>query len=303
MNFFMYVKYNNGIDDMFNFQTFARSLTTLFQICTSAGWAEVLAGLMIEEPECDMTERENMPHGDCGSPTIATFFLVVYLMVTFLVIINMYIAVILENFSQATEDVQQGLTQDDFDMYYEIWEKFDQNATQYIDLENLPVLADTLEEPLRLPMPNHYLLVKLDITICKDDKVHCVDILDALTKNFLGTSGDAAELADVKKGPEKVDYFPISSTLKRQREIVCARIVQRAWRKHVEKNKAIRGETAKSPPDRTVIILEPPAEESGEESAETDHAGSPTLTPQTPEGREHTDSRTVELYPHSDSVA
>lgn len=28
-----------------------------------------------------------------------------------MVIINMYIAVILENFSQATEDVQQGLTQ------------------------------------------------------------------------------------------------------------------------------------------------------------------------------------------------
>ena len=34
-------------------------------------------------------------------------FLVTYLVISFLVVINMYIAVILENFSQATEDVQQ----------------------------------------------------------------------------------------------------------------------------------------------------------------------------------------------------
>jgi hypothetical protein len=33
----------------------------------------------------------------------------------------MYIAVILENYSQATEEVQEGLTDDDYDMYYEIW--------------------------------------------------------------------------------------------------------------------------------------------------------------------------------------
>ena len=39
--------------------------------------------------------------------------------------------------AQATEDVQQGLTQDDFDMYYETWEKFDEAATQYIPLSAL----------------------------------------------------------------------------------------------------------------------------------------------------------------------
>jgi len=38
---------------------------------------------------------------------------------------------------QATEDVQQGLTQDDIDMYYEIWERYDEKATQYIHLDCL----------------------------------------------------------------------------------------------------------------------------------------------------------------------
>lgn len=34
--------------------------------------------------------------------------MVLYLVLSFLIIVNMYIAVILENYSQATEDVQEG---------------------------------------------------------------------------------------------------------------------------------------------------------------------------------------------------
>lgn len=46
---------------------------------------------------------------ECGSSALGVAYMVSYLLFTFLVIINMYIAVILENFSQATEDVQQGM--------------------------------------------------------------------------------------------------------------------------------------------------------------------------------------------------
>ena len=138
---------------------------------------------------------------------------------------------------QATEDVQQGMTQDDFDMYYETWEKFDEAATQYIPLDRLSEFVDTLEEPLRLPAPNLYKLVSLNIPICEDDRVHCVDILDALTKNFLGTVGDTSgELGDIKKGPDRIDYNPVTTTLERQREMFVARLIQRSWRRFV-KNK------------------------------------------------------------------
>ncbi|ESO12726.1 hypothetical protein HELRODRAFT_138408, partial [Helobdella robusta] len=46
MSFFMHVKHTKGIDDMFNFETFFRSMIMLFQVSTSAGWDGVLAGLM-----------------------------------------------------------------------------------------------------------------------------------------------------------------------------------------------------------------------------------------------------------------
>jgi hypothetical protein len=124
-------------------------------------------------------------------------------------------------------------------MYYETWEKFDEAATQYIPLSVLSDFVDALEDPLRLPAPNLYKLVSLDIPICEGDRMHCVDILDALTKNFLGTVGDTAgELGDLKKGPDRVDYNPISSTLKRQREMFVARLIQRTWRNFVKRRHA-----------------------------------------------------------------
>jgi len=121
--------------------------------------------------------------------------------------------------AQATEDVQQGLTQDDFDMYYETWEKFDEAATQYIPLSALSEFVDTLEEPLRLPAPNLYKLVSLNIPtrtdgqtdgrtpdrcftaslnipICDGDRVHCVDILDALRSRVQAAASYSCSVGD-----------------------------------------------------------------------------------------------------------
>lgn len=101
MSFFMHVKHTAGINDIFNFETFGQSMILLFQISTSAGWDGVLAGLMNDmPPDCNATVSEEKPTGDCGSSRLAVMYLVTYLVISFLVVINMYIAVILENFSQ-----------------------------------------------------------------------------------------------------------------------------------------------------------------------------------------------------------
>ena len=253
MNFFLHVKKTHGIDDMFNFETFGRSMILLFQISTSAGWDSVLAGLMNDTPpDCDPDKPVGgQKGGDCGNSTLGVIYLVTYLVISFLVVINMYIAVILENFSQATEDVQQGLTQDDFDMYYETWEKYDEKATQYIPLEKLSDFVSELEEPLCVHKPNYMTLVLLDIAICEDDMVHCVDILDGLTKNFLGTAGDTGDLGDIKNGPDRKNYVPISSLIRRQREHYCARLVQRMWKNHVARKKS-----SSDAPQHAIITIE-----------------------------------------------
>ncbi|XP_033734222.1 sodium channel protein para-like isoform X6 [Pecten maximus] len=293
MNFFMHVKHTGGLDDCFNFETFGRSIILLFQMCTSAGWDGALAGLSNEE-DCEEEDK------NCGSYTMAVFYLVTYLVISFLVVVNMYIAVILENFSQATEDVQQGLTPDDFDMYYEKWEKFDPDATQFIALEKLSDFVDYLEEPLRLPKPNHFLLVKLDIAICEGDTCFCRDILDALTKNFLGTSDTGDIPADAGGPKENVEYKPISSTLMRQKEHYAARLIQKAYRAYRRR----RGELGAPPMsyDEAMADTTPQEkqeiEKKGEENddqREKKEDENEVITP--------SEQKTVELGPDSDVVA
>lgn len=148
----------------------------------------------------------------------------------------MYIAVILENYSQATEDVQEGLTDDDYDMYYEIWQQFDPEGTQYIRYDQLSDFLDVLEPPLQIHKPNKYKIISMDIPICRGDLMFCVDILDALTKDFFARKGnpieESGELGEIAARPEEEGYEPVSSTLWRQREEYCARLIQNAWRKH-----------------------------------------------------------------------
>ncbi|XP_077555665.1 sodium voltage-gated channel paralytic isoform X7 [Haemaphysalis longicornis] len=233
MSFFMHVKHRYGVDENFNFETFGQSMILLFQMCTSAGWDGVLAAIM-DENDCNLPTDEN--EGNCGKRGIAVAYLVSYLIISFLVIINMYIAVILENYSQATEDVQEGLTDDDYDMYYEIWQQFDPKGTQYVAYSNLTNFVNALEEPLQIPKPNKYKLIALDIPICKDDMVYCVDILDALTRDFFARKGhvieEPPELTETVIHLDRPGYEPVSSTLWRQREEYCARVIQRAWRRY-----------------------------------------------------------------------
>uniref|UniRef100_A0AAG5DSR0 Sodium channel protein n=1 Tax=Anopheles atroparvus TaxID=41427 RepID=A0AAG5DSR0_ANOAO len=238
MSFFMHVKDKSGLDDVYNFKTFGQSMILLFQMSTSAGWDGVLDGIINEE-ECLPPDNDKGYPGNCGSSTIGITYLLAYLVISFLIVINMYIAVILENYSQATEDVQEGLTDDDYDMYYEIWQQFDPDGTQYIRHDQLSDFLDVLEPPLQIHKPNRYKIISMDIPICRGDMMFCVDILDALTKDFFARKGnpieETAELGEVQQRPDEVGYEPVSSTLWRQREEYCARLIQHAWKRYKQR--------------------------------------------------------------------
>uniref|UniRef100_A0A8C0FHY6 Sodium channel protein n=1 Tax=Bubo bubo TaxID=30461 RepID=A0A8C0FHY6_BUBBB len=244
MSNFAYVKREAGIDDMFNFETFGNSMICLFQITTSAGWDGLLAPILNSgEPDCD----PNKPHpgssvkGDCGNPSVGIFFFVSYIIISFLVVVNMYIAVILENFGVATEESAEPLSEDDFEMFYEVWEKFDPNATQFMEFEKLSDFAAALEPPLHLPKPNKVQLIAMDLPMVSGDRIHCLDILFAFTKRVLGESGEMdalrIQMEDrfMASNPSKASYEPITTTLKRKQEEVSAVIIQRAYRRHLLK--------------------------------------------------------------------
>ena len=69
---------------------------------TSAGWDSVLNAL-IDEDDCQKDDPETGVAGNCGNTAMGIGFLLCYLVISFLIIINMYIAVILENYSQVND--------------------------------------------------------------------------------------------------------------------------------------------------------------------------------------------------------
>ncbi|XP_017923087.2 sodium channel protein type 5 subunit alpha-like [Manacus vitellinus] len=235
---FAYVKMDDGIDDMFNFQTFANSMLCLFQITTSAGWDLLLSPILnTGPPYCDPSIHGTV--GECGKPATGIIYFVSYIIISFLIVVNMYIAVILENFNVATEESTEPLGEDDFDIFYEIWEKFDPEATQFITFSALSDFADALAEPLRVPKPNKVELTAMDLPLVSGDKIHCLDILFAFTKRVLGDSGELDTLKVqmeekfMAANPSKQSYEPISTTLRHRQEEACATVIQRAYRSHL----------------------------------------------------------------------
>ncbi|XP_027015707.1 sodium channel, voltage-gated, type I like, alpha b isoform X1 [Tachysurus fulvidraco] len=241
MSNFAYVKHEAGIDDMFNFETFGNSMLCLFQITTSAGWDGLLAPILNKrEPDCDSeTEHPGSSYrGDCGNPSVGIFFFVSYIIICFLIVVNMYIAVILENFSVATEESAEPLSEDDFEMFYEVWERFDPNATQFVEYDKLSDFADALDPPLRIPKPNKIQLIAMDLPMVSGDRIHCLDILFAFTLRVLGEEGEMDALRGqmeerfMASNPSKVSYEPITTTLRRKQEEMSAIIIQRAFRRY-----------------------------------------------------------------------
>ncbi|XP_041896694.1 sodium channel protein type 2 subunit alpha-like isoform X2 [Corvus kubaryi] len=242
MSNFAYVKKEGGIDDMFNFETFGNSMICLFQITTSAGWDGLLAPILNSGvPDCDPHKDHpgSSVKGDCGNPSVGIFFFVSYIIISFLVVVNMYIAVILENFGVATEESAEPLGEDDFEMFYEVWEKYDPDATQFIEYSKLSDFAASLDPPLNIPKPNTIHLIAMDLPMVSGDRIHCLDILFAFTKRVLGESGEMDNLRIqmedrfMAANPSKVSYEPITTTLKRKQEEVSAVIIQRAYRRHL----------------------------------------------------------------------
>ncbi|PKU31822.1 sodium channel protein type 5 subunit alpha-like [Limosa lapponica baueri] len=238
MTNFAYVKMEDGIDDMFNFQTFPNSMLCLFQITTSAGWDGLLSPILnTGPPYCNPNITGTI--GECGKPALGIIYFVSYIIVSFLIVVNMYIAVILENFNAATEESTEPLGEDDFDIFYEIWEKFDPEATQFITFSALSDFADALAEPLRVPKPNKVELIAMDLPMVSGDRIHCLDILFAFTKRVLGDSGEMDTLKVqmeekfMAANPSKKSYEPISTTLRHRQEEASATVIQRAYRSHL----------------------------------------------------------------------
>ncbi|XP_072762114.1 sodium channel protein 60E isoform X2 [Anoplolepis gracilipes] len=242
MSVFGHVRKQGALDDMVNFETFGRSMQLLFRLMTSAGWNDVLESLMVQPPECDPTPNSRQMNGDCGYPLLAITYFTSFIIISYMIVINMYIAIILENFNQAHQEEEIGIVEDDLEMFYIRWSKYDPHATQFISFSQLSDFIASLDPPLGISKPNVVALVSFNLPIAKGHKIHCLDILHALVKHVLG---HVEESDDFRKLQEQMDVkfkkqFPtrkeleiVSSTRIWKRQDKAARLIQRSIREFI----------------------------------------------------------------------
>ncbi|XP_057317031.1 sodium channel protein 60E-like isoform X2 [Hydractinia symbiolongicarpus] len=247
MSIFGRLKHQGYINQVVNFETFGSSMCLLFRISTAAGWNGVLDSAMVQPPKCDpnLDIGATVTSGNCGHELIAVLFFVSYIILIVLIIINMYIAVILENFNQAQSQDEAGITEDDLEAFYVAWEEFDPKATQFIKYSQLPDFIDALDGPLRVPKPNYWFLEEGDISIKERHRCHCLDIMTALIKRALGDAagGESKDLESVLKKveekyrtifPQRTKEIAIETTRERLKtENSAARRIQRVFRRHL----------------------------------------------------------------------
>ncbi|XP_037923835.1 sodium channel protein 60E isoform X3 [Hermetia illucens] len=240
MSLFGHVRLQGALDDMVNFQTFGRSMQLLFRLMTSAGWNDVLESLMIQPPDCDPTFNRQT-NGDCGHPLLAITYFTSFIIISYMIVINMYIAVILENFNQAHQEEEIGIVEDDLEMFYIRWSKYDPHATQFIHFSQLSDFIASLDPPLGISKPNTVALVSFNLPISKGNKIHCLDILHALVKHVLGHVEETdnfkqlQEQMDIKfkkQFPTRKELEIVSSTRIWKRQDKAARLIQSSWREY-----------------------------------------------------------------------
>ncbi|XP_069877713.1 sodium channel protein type 7 subunit alpha [Dipodomys merriami] len=238
---FAYVKKEAGINDVSNFETFGSSMLCLFQVTILAGWDGMLQAIFNSEwSDCDPDKINpgTQVKGDCGNPSVGIFYFVSYILIAWLIIVNMYIVVIMEFVTITSKKKARTLSEDDFRKFFQVWKRFDPDRTQYIDSSKLSDFAAALDPPLFMAKPNKGQLVALDLPMAVGDRIHCLDILLALTKRVMGKDERMEKvLSEIESGfmsanPFKITYEPITTTLKRKQEAVSATIIQRAYKSY-----------------------------------------------------------------------
>nr|XP_014347370.1 PREDICTED: sodium channel protein 60E-like [Latimeria chalumnae] len=225
MNLFRNLPRTEIINDFVNFETFANSMLLLFRLTTAAGWNEILQELLVS---------------DIQPSIVCVIYMSTYIIITFLVIVNMYVAIILENFNEAQEQELAGITDDDIDMYYEVWSTYDPYATQFIAYEQLSDFLDELKPPLKIPKPNAVKIAALNLPLTNGHKLHCLDILKALSCVMIGNVTETDPLKKLhnqineksqKTFPIRLTMQTVSTTLMIRKEIKAAMTIQKAFRK------------------------------------------------------------------------
>uniref|UniRef100_A0A8C9SJ36 Voltage-dependent L-type calcium channel subunit alpha n=1 Tax=Scleropages formosus TaxID=113540 RepID=A0A8C9SJ36_SCLFO len=132
---------NSQINRNNNFQTFPQAVLLLFRCATGEAWQEIMLACAPMRP-CENGSEEGPASEDCGSHFAIIYFVSFYMLCAFL-IINLFVAVIMDNFDYLTRDWSI-LGPHHLDEFKRIWAEYDPEAkSRYHTLECPTKLKNT----------------------------------------------------------------------------------------------------------------------------------------------------------------
>ncbi|XP_074169200.1 voltage-dependent L-type calcium channel subunit alpha-1D isoform X2 [Rhinolophus sinicus] len=137
---------NNQINRNNNFQTFPQAVLLLFRCATGEAWQEIMLACLpgkLCDPESDYNPGEE---NSCGSNFAIVYFISFYMLCAFL-IINLFVAVIMDNFDYLTRDWSI-LGPHHLDEFKRIWSEYDPEAKGRIKHLDVVTLLRRIQPPL-----------------------------------------------------------------------------------------------------------------------------------------------------------
>ncbi|KAG2489238.1 hypothetical protein HYH03_012259 [Edaphochlamys debaryana] len=228
MNLFGGIKQGDYITRHNNFDNFPNSMLALMRMITGESWSGMMQECMVTHGcvrvMADTTSPANgtaLPAGtyldphdplldgvdaalvdnECAlSPAAAVIFFPTFVILCGFILLNLIIAVILENMIMSETDENLPVPKTLVGQFVEAWSQVDHDATGFIHASRLPYVISSTPEPLGTRGPGNTraatqaVIMSVDIPIHANNTVTFIEVLHALAGRVAGT-----ELPDIEE--------------------------------------------------------------------------------------------------------
>ncbi|XP_038640700.1 calcium channel, voltage-dependent, P/Q type, alpha 1A subunit, b isoform X5 [Scyliorhinus canicula] len=168
-----------------NFRTFFQALMLLFRSATGEAWHSIMLSCLSGKP-CDT--KSGIKEPECGNE-LAYFYFVSFIFLCSFLMLNLFVAVIMDNFEYLTRD-SSILGPHHLDEYVRVWAEYDPAARGRISYTDMYEMLRHMSPPLGLgkkcPARVAYKrLLRMDLPVADDNSVHFNSTLMALIRTAL----------------------------------------------------------------------------------------------------------------------
>uniref|UniRef100_A0A8C9DQQ4 Voltage-dependent L-type calcium channel subunit alpha n=1 Tax=Prolemur simus TaxID=1328070 RepID=A0A8C9DQQ4_PROSS len=218
-----------------NFQTFPQAVLLLFRCATGEAWQDIMLACMPGKKCAPESESSSSTEGEapCGSSFAVFYFISFYMLCAFL-IINLFVAVIMDNFDYLTRDWSI-LGPHHLDEFKRIWAEYDPEAKGRIKHLDVVTLLRRIQPPLGFGKlcPHRVAckrLVSMNMPLNSDGTVMFNATLFALVRTALRIKTEEAPTASEALHGADPCLCPPSGNLEQANEELRA-IIKKIWKR------------------------------------------------------------------------